>query len=121
MDAIEEIIGRAPPPVRELAERLRGRLREWSDGLYEKAQPGWGGIGYHHIRAGYVCGLFPMRDRVDLNFEWGTQLNDPDRLLEGSGTRCRHIALYPEHALPESGIQALLLEAIALRTAHASR
>ena len=39
--------------------------------------------------AGFVCAVFPFADRVQLVFERGAALPDPDRLLGGSGRTVR--------------------------------
>jgi hypothetical protein len=81
----------------------------------ERAYPGWHGVGYHHPRAGYFCGIFPQAESVKLGFEWGALLADPDGLLGSGGKQVRYLEVRTPDAVPEEAIVAFLLETIALR------
>ena len=50
---------------------------------------------------------------VNLYFLYGAHLTDPDRLLEGNGTRGRFVRLPTAERLADPGVQALLAAAIA--------
>jgi hypothetical protein len=50
---------------------------------------------------------------VNLYFLYGAYLTDPDRLLEGNGTRGRFVRLPTAERLADPGVQALLAAAIA--------
>jgi hypothetical protein len=75
---------------------------------------GWRGIGFRHPEAGYVCGVFPKDDGVELVFEHGASLPDPRRVLRGSGqTRVLHV-VSPGDALRDA-IGEYVQQAIAQR------
>jgi hypothetical protein len=78
----------------------------------ERVYPGWRAIGYRDAQAGYFCGIFPRDDHVRLLFEHGRELNDPEGLLEGSGTQTRHISLRSGGPVPASAIRDLLDQAL---------
>jgi hypothetical protein len=80
----------------------------------ERAYPGWHGIGYRHPVAGYVCGIFPLEDRVRLGFERGVELYDPDDVLSGEGTRVRYLEVRRAGEIPLDALRGLLDEAYAL-------
>jgi hypothetical protein len=83
--------------------------------LTERIYRGWRGVGFRHPDAGYVCGLFPRHGRVELLFEYGTSLADPDEVLTGAGTQTR--VLHVTAADPETAdrIRVYVQQAIAER------
>ena len=54
---------------------------------------GWHSINYRDPVAGFVCALFPTADRVQLVFEHGARLPDPERRLSGTGRQVRALDL----------------------------
>ena len=75
------------------AQRLRDVLLEARPELTERARPGWHSVNYAHPEAGFVCALFPYADRVDLVFERGALLPDPDGRLTGDTKQVRTLRL----------------------------
>ncbi len=112
--SVEDILADHTPPVRLLVERLRGIIRQTVPEATEAAHPVWHSIGYRHPRGGYFCGIFPFQDRVDLAFEFGVLLPDPDRLLEGDGKQVRYLRIKDENDIREPALKALLQAAIDL-------
>jgi hypothetical protein len=52
-------------------------------------------IGYSftgRLKEGF-CHIAVYSQHVNLGFDWGTELPDPHKLLEGTGKRTRHVAL----------------------------
>lgn len=81
--------------------------------LTSKANPGWRAITYRHPDAGYVVGVFPFDDRVDLIFERGAALPDPDEVLEGDHLKqVRFVRLVPGGRVPKAAIRRLLHAAV---------
>ena len=108
------LLSRFAPPVAALARDTMRLLADIRPDLVGTVRTGWGSINYRHPRAGFVCGIFPMPDRVSLLFEQGRLLSSP--LLEGDGRQVRFIRLVPGAPLPADEIAILLAEAIALRS-----
>ncbi len=81
------------PRVVALTRTLRAVVRSALPEVTERVYPGWKGLGYHHPDAGYLGGVFPRGDGVSLAFEHGTELPDPDGLLQGEGSRVRSVML----------------------------
>ena len=73
------------------AQRLRAILLAAQPELEERARAGWHSINYRHPVAGFVCALFPTADGVQLVFEHGAGLPDPDGLLLGTGSQVRSL------------------------------
>lgn len=77
-------------PVATLARDLRSLIREAVPGATEAIK--WGMPVYE--KSEIICGIRPARDYVALQFyAGGTQLNDPDGLLEGTGKKMRHVKI----------------------------
>ncbi len=102
------------PPVREIVERLRAIIRATVPDAIESAHAVWHSLSYKHPDSGYFCGLFPQADRVDVAFEFGVLLPDPDRVLDGDGKQVRYLRLRDESELREAAFKQLLIEAISL-------
>ena len=112
-DAISVILGRYPEPVRWLVGELRTMIQETLPEATQRAYPGWQAVGFRHPAAGYLCGIFPFEDRVQLVFEHGAQLGDPDRLLSVADLKqTRFVLLRPGKRIPGAGLRRLLLAAL---------
>src|SRR5215207_1837101 len=51
------------------------------------------GYGYDCTYKGLICGIAMQKGYVNLMFSKGTELPDPDGLLEGTGKKARHVKL----------------------------
>ncbi len=87
--AVDDLLADHPDAVVRTAQRLRDVLLEAQPDLVERARGGWHSVNYTHPAAGFVCALFPTADRVDLVFERGALLPDPDGRLTGTGRQVR--------------------------------
>ncbi len=112
--SIDNILASHSPEVRALVERLRQIIRATVPLAREAAHPVWHSIGYRHPDTGYFCGLFPQRDRVDLAFEFGVLLPDPDGLLEGDGKQVRYVRVRSDKDVRVRALKKLLIAAIEL-------
>ncbi len=114
----EELLASYSPVVRVVVQSLRELVQRAVPEATERAYPGWRAIGYRHPVAGYFCGIFPYEDRVDLAFEWGAYLPDPDKILEpGAGRlkQVRYIRFYEKENLDRQKLEKLLKIAVAFR------
>jgi hypothetical protein len=103
------------PRVYELAVWARARALDAEPDFTERVYRGWRGIGFRHAEAGYVCALYPKEDRVDLLFEHGASLLDPDGLLEGEGTQTRVLRVTSADERTARAIDVLVQQAVAQR------
>ncbi len=87
--AVEELLAAHPDDVAAAARRLREVILEAHPQLTERVRLGWHSVNYADPAAGFVCAVFPLADHVQLVFERGAQLPDPDGLLGGSGRTVR--------------------------------
>jgi len=83
----------AHPSLAELALWVREAVLAGDPDLTERVYRGWDGIGFRHPDGGYVCAIYPrdQQQQVHLLFEHGVRLDDPERLLEGTGSQTRFI------------------------------
>ena len=86
---VEGLLDEHSPTVVAAAQRLRALLRTAHPQLEERARAGWHSINYRDPVAGFVCAIFPGADEVQLVFEHGARLPDPEGLLSGSGAQVR--------------------------------
>jgi hypothetical protein len=110
----EELIASLPDARRATARRLRQIVLRAVPDAIEQVRPGWGLIGYR-VPAGrrqpYFGGVWPEPHHVHLLFEYGVFMNDPHRVLVGSGKRVRWITLERPDELPPDVLRALVREA----------
>ena len=112
--SVESILADHQPEIRELVEHLRVVIRRTVPEATETAHAVWHSIGYTHPRGGYFCGIFPLRERIDLAFEFGVLLSDPDRLLEGNGKQVRYLRYRKTGDIDEAVLVRFLKAAIDL-------
>ena len=76
-----------PDAIVEIAERLRGVVREAVPEAIERVRTGWRLIGYDvpvGRRTRYFAFVAPEPAHVHLGFEYGAWMADPDGLLRGA-------------------------------------
>ena len=86
---VEELLGDHSADVADVARRVRAAVLDAQPQLVERVRRGWHSINYRDPAAGFVCAVFPTREAVQLVFERGAHLPDPDGLLTGSGKQVR--------------------------------
>jgi hypothetical protein len=102
-------------PLYELASWTRRVVLDAEPDFTERVYRGWQGIGFHHPEAGYVCAIYPRDDHVDLLFEHGASLADPDGLLAGDGAQTRFYRVEARNEATEAAIRMLVQQAVAQR------
>jgi len=60
------------------------------------------------------CFYIVGKNHVTLGFHYGTSLDDPESLLEGSGKNLRHVKLRAAEDLEKKGLKELVLAAARL-------
>jgi len=114
---VKALIARFAPAHAQLAESarqlLRKRLPTAHEIVYEYRK--WFVISYSPNEHGYegVLGIRGDADGVKLYFNRGKELPDPEKLLRGSGSLVRAVALDDVTALARPAVSRLIDEAIA--------
>ena len=98
-----------------LAAWVREAVLAADPDLTERVYRGWRGVGFRHPEAGYVCGIFPHDDGVDLLFEHGASLPDPDGILRRGGTQTRVLGVIEPDPALRAQIGAYVQQAVAQR------
>jgi len=87
----ERLLAEHSDEVAATAQRVRSTLLTAHPQLEERVRTGWHSINYRDAAAGFVCAIFPGADRVQLVFEHGARLPDPEGRLSGTGRQVRTI------------------------------
>lgn len=101
--------------VFQLAAWVREAVLAADPDLAERVYRGWRGVGFRHPEAGYVCGIFAREDGIELLFEHGASLPDPDRILRGDGTQTRVIRVAEPDPALRGQIGVYVQQAVAQR------
>lgn len=116
--AFDEIFADVAPEIRGIGETLEQGILAVHPQSVVVAYPGYRsvnyGFGQRKNTEGYAY-LMPQKDRVNLGFHRGTQLPDPDGLLEGTGTNLRHVKIPDEATARSAAVGALIRAAVAER------
>jgi len=108
-DSIQELLAACSPAVRRLVQASRRRVLAVVPGATERLRAGWGILGYDAPR--YFAFVAPQADHVRIGFERGVLLDDPEGLLEGTGTQVRHVRIRRASDLRRPGLERLLRQA----------
>jgi hypothetical protein len=109
-----------PTEIREIAERLRGVVRDAVPEAIERVRPGWRLIGYDvpvGRRTRYFGFVAPEPEHVHLGFEHGVWMSDPDALLLGAHLnlrKVRFVTYEPGDTIPAEALVRYTREAAAL-------
>lgn len=120
-DDAEDLLSEHPDAVAATAQRLRAVLLDAHPQLEERVRRGWHSINYRDPVAGFVCALFPTADRVQLVFEHGARLPDPQRRLSGTGRQVRALDLTAPDQVDAEVVGTFLDHAVELGAALRAR
>lgn len=114
-DEVRQFLTENHPEAIELSLSLRDVVLDAEPDLADRVYRGWDGIGFRHPEAGYVCAVYPREERVELLFEHGASLVDPEGLLTGSGTQTRVYPITEPTGEARDAIRMLVQQAVAQR------
>jgi len=118
---VGDLLTSYPPPIVNTVEKLRQLIQLVVPGVNEKANRGWRSISYRDAQVGYFCGIFPFEDHIDLIFEFGSLLDDPDGVLQGDTRQTRYIRFHEPEDVHDDMVKRFLLAALDLPPSHSSR
>ena len=92
----EDVIAGVSPEIQAIAHGLRTLLADVMPNITEVPWAHQKTVGYGvgaKKMSEHFCYLAPQKDYVNLGFNYGAHLPDPDGLLEGTGRLMRHIKI----------------------------
>ena len=110
-DVVEELLASLAPDIRVICRALRTVASATMPGAIELV---------YHSSIGYAtspspfdrfCYVAPQPRYVNLGFFFGSALPDPQRLLEGTGVRMRHVKVWTVESAANPAIADLLVAA----------
>ena len=108
---VEAYIRKQPEDKQVILNSLRKLMQESAPELTESLK--WGYPSYGDKTN--ICYLASQKNHVNLGFYNGSQLPDPDKLLEGTGAQMRHIKIKKVADIKPELLQKLIKEAVALQ------
>ena len=110
-DRFEGIVADASPPVRDLALRTRALIREVLPDVVEVPWPRQRTVGFGvgpKKMSEHFCYVAVLADRLNLGFNYGSELPDPEGLLQGTGKLFRHVKISSPQDLENPALRRLL-------------
>ena len=113
VETVDSYIAARSAPVRATLKALRAfvhtTLPEATEGMK------WGAPVFFNAGRKPVIYLYGGVDHANLGFLHGAKLDDPDRVLKGSGVSGRHVKFYPDEAIPKVTLEKLLRQCAKLK------
>ncbi len=111
----EKLISKYSPEIRALSKKLRVLVLKVFPGSFEKTYWGWSNTWYGASEKSQdmVFTINPIKSYVQLYFIRGTELSDPDGLLEGTGKKLRHVNIRTAADLKRPALLRLMKRAVA--------
>lgn len=116
-DLLQQLLNKYPLDIRELALQMREVILKTMPN--EKVYLGWGTI-YFSLTGrakDLVVAIGPMPDRINVYFARGADLDDPGKLLEGTGKKMRHVKVFESKQIRSRALKALIKQAVAIAQA----
>lgn len=111
---IETLYEGNTPAVQQLADQTRRLVLSVHPQAHEDIETSWGGYLLFKQVAGAgntVCWVSLHKKHVSLGFSMGSEMSDPEGLLEGKGKRQRHVKVKTSEDLENPALLALLQQA----------
>ena len=112
---VETFLASYPPEVEKIAHAARRLLMELLPKAAETLDRTARVIGFSYGPGykGCVCTLIMSQKGVKIGIAYGSQLPDPEGLLQGSGKVHRHVPLRSPADLKQAGLKPLIKAALA--------
>jgi len=103
--AVERWLSDDPVELRSIAKEWFAHMRRCGDDVRELMHDGCPVACVEDAPFGYVN---TFKSHINVGFFYGAMLDDPARLLEGSGKRMRHVKLQPDSDLDAQSLRNLI-------------
>ena len=104
-DGFEVILLEASTEIQELAKRTRALIKEIMPNVVEVPWPKQKYLGYGvgpKKMSEHFCYIGVFKNHINLGFNYGAELPDPENLLEGTGALFRHIKITKREQLGQA-------------------
>jgi hypothetical protein len=112
---IENLFIQLSPELEELTQQLRVFLKEETKPLVELIFSSYNSIniGYGFTEKAWdcYCGIIIYNKHINISFPSGASLEDPKQILQGKGTRVRHIKIHALKDIKQPSVVTLLNQA----------
>ena len=118
LGTFKDALARSNPHMRKLAAAVRTMIAEECPKAFEVPWPRLKVIGYGvgpKKSTEHFCYIAPHEEHVNLGFNYGLLLPDPERLMEGGGKKFRHVKIRNLKDVERPGLRKLLQAAISER------
>ncbi|MDQ5823001.1 MAG: DUF1801 domain-containing protein [Chloroflexota bacterium] len=110
-EGFNEVLADSTPGVRDLAVQARELIRDVMPDVVEVPWPrqriaGYG-VGPKKMTE-HFCYISVHKSHIDLGFNYGSELPDPDGLLQGTGKLFRHLKITTPEDLARPAVRRLL-------------
>ena len=117
-ELLNQLPAETPEEVKSIAYKLRELVMADHPELIETVRLGDGAASYgpgpKKTTESHVY-IMPKQNYVNLGFFHATNLSDPDKLLEGTGQKMRHVKVHSLKDVENPALAALIAEALAER------
>ena len=107
---VDQYINELSGEIQEISSKVRETIFEVIPDAVEELK--WGMPCYSKAKS--FCYIKAAKKHVNLGFDQGANMDDPDGLLEGTGKSMRHIKLKPGKPFPEEQIKVLIKQSAEL-------
>ena len=113
---VEVFLETYPPPMREIADRLRVILKRATPEAAERVRLGWRLLAYDlpiKRHGAYFAWIGAEKTHVHIGFPKGVLMDDPRRVLKGAGITkyARWLTYVPGQPIDEDLVTELVIEA----------
>jgi len=111
IDAFHAVLAEFDPTVGKIALRVRALVFSVLPEAFEVVWVPQGNAGYGtgpKKMTEHFCWIAPAKAHVTFGFNYGVELSDPDRLLEGTGKLFRHVKLASEAEVDRPALRRLV-------------
>ena len=111
----KDALARTNPQAKQLAAALRKLISDIYPKVVEVPWPRQQVIGYGigpKKMTEHFCYIAPYGGHVNLGFNYGLALPDPDQLLEGTGKTFRHVKIRKSEDVEQPALRTLIRAAV---------
>ena len=110
-EPFEQAITNYPEPIKALGRQVRALIHRILPEVVEVVWVQQKNTGFGtgpKKKTEHFCWLMPAKDHVNLGFNYGAELPDPEHLLEGTGKLFRHVKIRSADQLKDPALIELV-------------